>query len=40
MSFFYFLVFVGPWLGLAVMQLMAMKKATPNVIADPSRPAG
>lgn len=26
MSFFYFLVFVGPWLGLAVMQLMAMKK--------------
>ena len=26
MSFFYFLVFVGPWLGLAIMQLMAMKK--------------
>ena len=26
MSFFYFLVFVGPWLGLAVMQLMAMNK--------------
>lgn len=28
MSFFYFLVFVGPWLGLAVMQLMAMRKST------------
>ncbi len=27
MSFFYFLVFVGPWLALAVMQLMAMKKS-------------
>lgn len=27
MSFFYFLVFVGPWLGLAIMQLMAMKKS-------------
>lgn len=29
MSFFYFLVFVGPWLGLAVMHRMAMKKSAP-----------
>ncbi len=29
MSFFYFLVFVGPWLGLAVMNLMSMKNAKP-----------
>lgn len=29
MSFFYFLVFVGPWLGIAVMNLMAMRNAKP-----------